>query len=165
MLAQSTRPNKNFTVPSRDAARRRTLCRLMEKFLSNSSRRSCDRLVISPNEQARFWNNHCHTCRARYDGCFLSTRKAVSSLKLKSLILGFTLRPRMNSTAFRKLKDLVGPEKEGNLVGRGLGATGTIHRVLFAVVAPILADRSRRRLSGVGGAHNFAIFQDGVFAL
>jgi hypothetical protein len=53
MLAPSLRPNKNFTVPSLDSARRKILSPLMEKFSSNASRRPRDKLVISAKAAAR----------------------------------------------------------------------------------------------------------------
>src|SRR5262245_57321737 len=69
---------------------------------------------------------------------------------------------RISSLSEPILKDLVRPEKESDLAGGGVGAVGTVHRVLLHIVSPILANGSRRRLGRIGGAHDFAILQDRV---
>ena len=47
-------------------------------------------------------------------------------------------------------------EEERDLAGGGLGTVGAVHEVLAGLEREIAADRARRRLAGVGDAHEVA---------
>src|ERR1700741_5678748 len=59
----------------------------------------------------------------------------------------------------------VGPEEKSDFGCRRFSPVGSVHGILLDVFAPILTDGSWRRLRGIGGPHDFSIFQDGAFPL
>src|SRR5262245_54513453 len=143
-------------------ASRRSVKRPIVKSSAKRARSAAERFVISANDTARFWNNHCQTCLARYEGSLRSTSSASSSLRLSSLILDFKIspsrRPILEST--RGSKDFVRPKKESDFCDGGIDAIGAMHRVFLNVFAPVFANRSGRRFGRVSGAHNFAVLGD-----
>src|SRR5262245_55743021 len=143
-------------------ASRRSVKRPIVKPSAKQARSAAERFVISANDTARFWNNHCQTCLARYEGSLRSTSSVSSCLRLSSLILGFKISPSrqpiLEST--RGSKDFVRSKKESDFCGGSIDSIRAMHRVLLNVFAPVLANRSRIGFGPIGGAHNLAVLGD-----
>src|SRR5277367_7013382 len=56
-------------------------------------------------------------------------------------------------------------EEKADLMRRGFGRVGAVHRIGLDRFGEILADGAGRRLGRIGGAHHFAILGDGVLPL
>src|SRR5215813_2075645 len=162
MLLPSDNPKRNFLVPSLETASRRSVKRPIVKPSAKRARSEAERFVISANDTARFWNNHCQTCLARYEGSLRSTSSLSSSLRLSSLILGFKISPSHQPTleSTRGSKDFVRSKEEIDFCCGSIDSIGAMHRILLNVFAPVLANRARRRFGRVGSAHNFAVLGD-----